>query len=100
MNEIKSELDNMVRKNLRISGQQIDLKELFKRVCKKNTISLAEFCFGSPSNEIIRQGGLFYGLVFVSWDIPVRTLPSIVVLFILAQHDFIRQERSLMWMGQ
>ena len=51
--EIKSELDDLVKKNLRLSGQQIDIQELSKRVCKKHGISLSELCSGSRRREIV-----------------------------------------------
>ena len=54
VNEIKSDLNDLVKKNLRISGRQIDLEELAKRVCKKNKISLGELCSGSRRGEIVK----------------------------------------------
>jgi putative transposase len=51
--EIKSGLDDMVKKNLRISGQRIDLKKLCDRVCKKKDISFAELISGSRRRDIV-----------------------------------------------
>ena len=53
VDEIKSELNDLVKKNLRVSGQRIDLEKLSKRVCKKNKISLTELCSGSRRRDII-----------------------------------------------
>jgi len=52
--EIKSDLDDMIKKNLRISGHRIDLEELSDRVCKKNDISLAELISGSRRRELVK----------------------------------------------
>ena len=52
--EIKSGLDDMIKKNLRISGQRIDLKELSDRVCEKNNVSLAELISGSRRRELVK----------------------------------------------
>lgn len=54
VNEIKSELNDTMKKNLRVSGQQIDLEELCKIVCIKNKTSLSELCSGSRRREIIK----------------------------------------------
>ena len=51
--EIKSGLDDMLKKNLRISGQRIDLEELCDRVCKKKNVSLAELISGSRRRELV-----------------------------------------------
>lgn len=61
VNEIKSELDDLVKKNLRVSGRQIDLQELSKRVCKENKILLTELCSGSRRREIVKARRL------ISW---------------------------------
>ncbi len=67
MKEIKSGLNDLIKRNLRISGQQIDLEELSKRLCEKNKISLAELCSGSRRHEIVRARRI------VSW-VSVREL--------------------------
>ena len=51
--EIKSNLDDMIKKGLRVSGQRIDLKELSHKVCKKNNVSLAELISGSRRRELV-----------------------------------------------
>ena len=43
----------MTKKNLRISGQRIDLEELCNRVCKKKNVSLAELISGSRRRELV-----------------------------------------------
>ncbi len=51
----------MTKKNLRISGQRIDLEKLCNRVCKKKNVSLAELISGS------RRRGLVNARRIVSW---------------------------------
>lgn len=51
--EIKSGLDDMIKKNLRISGRSIDLEELCARVCKKKDVSLAELISGSRRRDLV-----------------------------------------------
>jgi chromosomal replication initiation ATPase DnaA len=51
--ETKSNLDDMIKKNLRISGQRIDLEELSHKVCRKNNVSLAELISGSRRRELV-----------------------------------------------
>lgn len=51
--EIKSGLDDMIKKNLRISGQRTDLGELCDRVCKKKNLSLTELISGSRRRELV-----------------------------------------------
>jgi putative transposase len=51
--EIKSNLDNTIKKNLRVSGQRIDLEELSHRVCKRNNVSFAELISGSRRRELV-----------------------------------------------
>jgi len=43
----------MTKKNLKISGQRIDLEELCDRVCKKKTVSLAELVSGSRRRKLV-----------------------------------------------
>ncbi|UCF85923.1 MAG: hypothetical protein JSV50_09920 [Desulfobacteraceae bacterium] len=50
--EIKTNLDNLVMKNLRLSGKRIDMAELAERVCQKKKVSINELCSGSPRKEI------------------------------------------------
>ena len=42
--EVTSDLDDLVKKNLRLSGRQIDIVTLAGGVCKKHGISLGELC--------------------------------------------------------
>jgi putative transposase len=65
--EVTSDLDDLVKKNLRLSGRQIDVATLAKRVCKKHDISVGELRSGSRRREIIEARGM------VSW-IAVREL--------------------------
>ena len=51
--EIKSDLDDIIKKNLRISPNRIDLKELSDRVCKKNDVSLTELISGSRRRKLV-----------------------------------------------
>ena len=60
-------LDDLVKKNLRLSGRQIDIVTLAGRVCEKHGISLGELCSGSRRREIMEARGI------VSW-ISVREL--------------------------
>ena len=52
--EIKADLDDMIKKNLRVSGQRIDLEELCDRVCKKREVLLAELLSGSRRGELVK----------------------------------------------
>ena len=65
--ELKSDLDNFVKKNLRLSGRQVDIVTLAGRICKKHGISLGELRSGSRRREIVEARGI------VSW-IAVREL--------------------------
>ena len=65
--EVTSDLDDLVKRNLRLSGRQIDVATLAKRVCKKHDISVGELRSGSRRREIIEARGI------VSW-IAVREL--------------------------
>jgi len=51
--EIKSNLDGLIKKNLRISGKKIDLRELCNRVCKREGVSLGELTTGSRRRKLI-----------------------------------------------
>jgi hypothetical protein len=65
--EVTSDLDDLVKKNLRLSGRHVDIVTLAGRVCKKHGISLGELCSGSRRREIMEARGI------VSW-IAVREL--------------------------
>ena len=51
--EVKSGLDHMTKKNLRVSGQRIDLEELCDKVCNKMNVSLAELVSGSRRRDLV-----------------------------------------------
>jgi chromosomal replication initiation ATPase DnaA len=51
--EIQSGFDDVLKKNLRISGSSINLNELCDRVCKKQNVSVAELVSGSRRRELI-----------------------------------------------
>jgi len=51
--ELKTDLDDMIKKNLRISGQSIDLQALCDRVCKRRSVSLTELLSGSRRRELV-----------------------------------------------
>jgi putative transposase len=51
--EIKSNLDDLIKRNLRISGQKIGLEELCNRVCKREGVSLGELTSGSRRHKLI-----------------------------------------------
>lgn len=52
--EIKSNLDDLIKKNLRLSGQKIDLKELISRVCKREGVAQGELVSGSRRHKLIK----------------------------------------------
>jgi hypothetical protein len=45
--EIQTNLDNLVMKNLRLSGQRIDISQLAEKVCQKRKVSINELCSGN-----------------------------------------------------
>lgn len=51
--DVKSNLDDVIKKNLRISGQRLELEELSNRVCKKKGVSLTELTSGSRRRELV-----------------------------------------------
>lgn len=65
--EVISSLDEMVKKNLRLSGQRINIDALAHRVCEKYNISLGEMQSGSRRRDIVIARGV------LSW-IAVREL--------------------------
>ena len=50
--DVISGLDELVKRNLRLSGQQIDIDKLASNVCKKHKLSMSELRSGSRRNEI------------------------------------------------
>jgi putative transposase len=59
--DVISDLDGLVKKNLRLSGQRIDMEALAQQVCRKYDISLNELCSGSRRRVIVEARGV------VSW---------------------------------
>ena len=54
VNQIINGLDNFVKKNLRLSGQRIDIKALAKKVCEKYDVSERELRSGSRRNIVVQ----------------------------------------------
>ena len=52
--QVMSELDDFVKRNLRISGQRIDINSLAEKVCEKYDISPGELCSGSRRNVVVK----------------------------------------------
>jgi len=52
--DIKTGLDDMIKKNPRVSGQRIDLEALCDRVCKKRNVSSSELLSGSRRHEPVK----------------------------------------------
>ena len=52
--EVTNGLDDLVKKNLRLSGQRIDIKGLAGRVCRQYKISLGELCSGSRRQNVVQ----------------------------------------------
>jgi REP element-mobilizing transposase RayT len=65
--DVISGLDDLVKKNLRLSGQRINIEELAQWVCKKYNISLGELRSGSRRRNVAKARGS------ISW-IAVREL--------------------------
>lgn len=65
--EVISGLDEQVKKNLRLSGQRINIDDLAKKVCEKYNISRGEMRSGSRRHDIVIARGV------LSW-IAVREL--------------------------
>ncbi|MEA2086057.1 MAG: hypothetical protein U9O84_03345 [Chloroflexota bacterium] len=53
VNQIITGLDDLVKKNLRLSGQRIDIKKLAKKVCETYDISVRELRSGSRRNIVV-----------------------------------------------
>lgn len=51
--EVISGLDDLVKKNLRLSGQRMDVAKLAELVCKDNDISVGELCSGSRRHVVV-----------------------------------------------
>jgi REP element-mobilizing transposase RayT len=65
--DVLSGLDDLVKKNLRLSGQRMDIAALAEQVCKKHNISMGELCCGSRRRVVVEARGA------ISW-IAVREL--------------------------
>ncbi len=65
--DVISGLDDLVKKNLRLSGRRIDRASLAQQVCKKYNISLNEYRSGSRRRDVVEARGS------ISW-IAVREL--------------------------
>lgn len=52
--EIKSGLDDLVKKNLRLSGQRMNIDELAELVCKSCNLSIRELRSGNRRHEIVK----------------------------------------------
>ncbi len=52
--EVTSALDDMVKRNLRPSGQRIDIDTLAERVCKNYDISAGELRSGSRRHQVVK----------------------------------------------
>ena len=55
--DVISGLDDLVKKNLRLSGQRIDIAALAKQVCRKYNISLGELCSDSRRRVVAEARG-------------------------------------------
>ena len=67
MQDVISGLDDLVKKNLRLSGHRMDIAALADQVCKKHNISMGELCCGSRRRVVVEARGA------ISW-IAVREL--------------------------
>jgi putative transposase len=65
--DVISGLDELAKRNLRLSGRQVDIDELALSACEKHNISLTELRSGSRRHEIVEVRRI------VSW-IAVREL--------------------------
>ena len=55
--DVISGLDDLVKKNLRLSGRRIEIDALAQKVCKKYDISLGELCSGSRRRIVVEARG-------------------------------------------
>ena len=65
--EVISGFDDIVKRNLRLSGQRIDIDALAKKACENHNILIGELRFGSRRHEVVKARQI------VSW-IGVREL--------------------------
>ena len=52
--EVTTGLDDQMKRNLRLSGQRIDIKGLADRVCRQYKIALGELCSGSRRQSVVQ----------------------------------------------
>lgn len=52
--DVISGLDELVKKNLRLSGQRPDIEKLTLRICEIHNLSKIELCSGSRRHEIVK----------------------------------------------
>ena len=52
--EVTSGLDDMMKRNLRLSGRGLDLDTLAEKVCKNYDISAGEFRSGSRRHKVVK----------------------------------------------
>ena len=55
--DVISGLDDLTKKNLRLSGQRKEIAALAKQVCSKYNISLGELCSGSRRRVVAEANG-------------------------------------------
>jgi chromosomal replication initiation ATPase DnaA len=52
--EVTSGLDDLVKQNLRLSGQRMDIDSLAERVSREYNISVGELCSGSRRQNVVQ----------------------------------------------
>lgn len=52
--EVTTGLDDLVKRNLRLSGQRTDIDSLAARVCRRYNISVGELCSGSRRQSVVQ----------------------------------------------
>lgn len=52
--DVTGGLDDLVKRNLRLSGQRIDIEGLAAGVCRQYKISLGELCSGSRRQSVVQ----------------------------------------------
>jgi len=79
-----SSLDNVVKTNLRLSGQRIDINALVEKVSENTMFQFVNFGLGAAEKLLWKPGGQCRGWVSGNSVIPGRRLRDILVLQILA----------------
>ncbi len=75
-----SGLDDLVKKNLRLSGQRIDMKALAEKVAENTMFLLENFGQEVEEEQSCKPGAQCHGLVLENSVIPVLMLRGILVL--------------------